>query len=276
MKKTTLFSAAAVLALAGPLVATASAQDRREQPAQDQYAAGRHAPQDGRDNSIRSSRDRREAWREDRQEARWDETRYNGYYDHDRWTYGPPPSDRYQRAGFALGYRPWAVGQSLGYYQTRFEAVSYRAQNLRRPSRGARWVRDDRGDFLLIGRDGRISHIAISGSRPTDRGQSWRDDRAEARWDDARHNGYYRNNQWRFGPPPRGHATNVTYGYQPWRRGERLGYYNGRYAEVDYRTNQHLRAPPRGHHWVRDDGGDYLLAAIAGGLIAEVILNSTR
>ena len=46
--------------------------------------------------------------------------------------------------------------------------------------------------------------------------------------------------------------------------------------QVDYRTNRSLRQPPRGYHWVRNDGGDYLLAAIAGGLIAQVILNSSR
>lgn len=49
-----------------------------------------------------------------------------------------------------------------------------------------------------------------------------------------------------------------------------------RAATVDSRTNRSLRQPPRGYRWVRNDGGDYLLAAIAGGLIAQVILNSSR
>jgi Ni/Co efflux regulator RcnB len=45
---------------------------------------------------------------------------------------------------------------------------------------------------------------------------------------------------------------------------------------VDYRSHDNLRPPPRGYHWVRNDSGDYLLAAIAGGLITAVILNNTR
>ena len=64
-------------------------------------------------------------------------------------------------------------------------------------------------------------------------------------------------------------------GYQPWERGQRLGYYNGRFQEVDYRQQQ-LRQPPRGYHWVQDDSGDYLLASVASGLIADVVLNNRR
>jgi Ni/Co efflux regulator RcnB len=272
MKISTLLSSAAALALAGPLVMPASAQAGRDGPSQRQY----ERPQETRADNDHRGRDRRESWREDRRDARWDEARHNGYYENNRWTYGPPPSDRYQRGGFSLGYRPWEVGQSLGYYQNRFERVDYRRQNLRRPGRGAHWVRDDRGDYLLVSRSGRITQVVVSGAQPRDRNQSWRDDRSDARWDNSRHNGYYRESRWTFGPPPSGQADNVTYGYQPWRRGERLGYYNGRYAEVDYRANQSLRAPPRGYHWVRSDGGDYLLVAIAGGLIAQVIMNSTN
>lgn len=291
MKKNTLFTAVAALALAGTFVASASAQgpgrdDRQGQyqgQNQGQYDGGRQSPQnDGARPTPQNQagpgdgayRDRRENWRESRAEARWDASRYNGYYENQRWFYGEPPADAYRRAGFSLGYRPWSVGQNLGYYNTRFQEVDYRRENLRPPARGSRWVRDDRGDYLLVMRDGRVMQVIVSGSQPRDRRQSWRD-RNDARWDDARHNGYYRNNQWTYGQPAPG-MTNVTLGYQPWQRGQRLGYYNGRYAEVDYRSNASLRAPPRGYHWVRNDSGDYLLAALAGGLIAEVILNSNR
>jgi Ni/Co efflux regulator RcnB len=128
--------------------------------------------------------------------------------------------------------------------------------------------RDDRNDNRDVRRDER-------GAR-----QAWRDDRHDARWDDSRHNGYYLNNRWHNGPPPARYGNDynrrhITLGYKPWQRGQHLGYYNNRYAEVDYRTS-HLNRPPRGYHWVRDDGGDYLLAAIAGGLIAQVIINSGR
>jgi len=82
---------------------------------------------------------------------------------------------------------------------------------------------------------------------------------------------------WRFGPPPTAQMgrKNVRLGYRPWAKGQRLGYYNSRYAEVDYQS-QHLRAPPRGYHWVRSDDGDFLLAAIVSGLIAQVIMNTGR
>jgi Ni/Co efflux regulator RcnB len=282
MKKNTLFTAVAVLALVGPLAAAPSyAQTRQrrdhagqhETPSQQAQAHDR-GNEDAR-GDARDHRERREAWRDDRQDARWDDSRYNGYYENNRWTYGQPSADRYQRPGFALGYRPWAVGQSLGHFNRRFQEVDYRRENLRRPTRGSRWVRDDRGDYLLVTRAGRITQVVISGNLPRDRNQNWREANANARWDDARHNGYYQNNRWTFGRPPAG-QRGVTLGYQPWRRGEHLGYYQGRYAEVDYRSNRSLRAPPRGQHWVRSDGGDYLLAAIAGGLIDQVILNGTR
>ncbi len=278
--KRSLLTAVAVLALAGPLaISSASAQPgqgRDDRPNYDGRPSYDGGPQQSRERDARDDdyRERREEWRDRRADAQWDESRYNGFYENDRWTYGQPSPDRYRQPGFSLGYRPWAVGMSLGYYNDRFQAVDYRQENLRRPARGLRWVRDDRGDFLLVSRSGRISQIIISGSQPRDRRQAWRDANAQARWDDARHNGYYSNNRWTYGQPPPG--ARVTLGYKPWQAGEQLGYYNGRYAVVDYRSHSGLRAPPRGHHWVRTDGGDYLLAAIAGGLIAQVVLSNTR
>ena len=282
-----LLAAVAAAALIGPMLVTpASAQGgpnaRYEQGQRDDDRRDddRRANDNDRrgDESGRGddARDRRENWRDDRRDTRWDEARHNGYYENDRWTYGQPSADRYGRVGFSLGYRPWAVGQNLGYYADRYQTVDYRTQQLRRPARGLRWVRDERGDYLLVNRSGRIMQIAISGREPRDRRQHWRDDRADANWDDRRHNGYYRNNQWTYGPPPAGRYQRgqVIYGYQPWQQGQRLGYYNGRYSEVDYRANRNLRQPPRGYHWVRNDSGDFLLAAIASGLIAQVILNS--
>jgi hypothetical protein len=41
---------------------------------------------------------------------------------------------------------------------------------------------------------------------------------------------------------------------------------------VDYRRN-HLRQPPRGYQWRQVDG-NYVLAAAAGGLIADMIVNA--
>ena len=58
-----------------------------------------------------------------------------------------------------------------------------------------------------------------------------------------------------------------------WRRGERVGYNDWNSARpVDYRQH-HLRKPPRGYEW-RESNGQYILAAVATGLIVSILLNS--
>jgi Ni/Co efflux regulator RcnB len=56
-------------------------------------------------------------------------------------------------------------------------------------------------------------------------------------------------------------------------RGQRLPdrYRNNQYVVSNWREHR-LRQPPRGYHWVQT-GGDYVLAAIATGLIADLIIN---
>jgi len=56
-----------------------------------------------------------------------------------------------------------------------------------------------------------------------------------------------------------------------WRRGGRVPneYRGNNYVVNDWRGHR-LQQPPRGYHWV-GVGGDYVLAAIAGGLIAQII-----
>lgn len=56
-----------------------------------------------------------------------------------------------------------------------------------------------------------------------------------------------------------------------WRRGGRVPneYRNNNYVVNDWRGHQ-LKQPPRGYQWV-GVGGDYVLAAIAGGLIAQIV-----
>jgi Ni/Co efflux regulator RcnB len=58
-----------------------------------------------------------------------------------------------------------------------------------------------------------------------------------------------------------------------YRRGDRLParYRNHQYVVNNYREH-HLRPPPRGYHWVQT-GSDYVLAAIATGVIADLIIN---
>jgi Ni/Co efflux regulator RcnB len=58
-----------------------------------------------------------------------------------------------------------------------------------------------------------------------------------------------------------------------WKKGGHIGRGDwGRGSRIDYRTH-HLKAPPRGYEW-REVDGDYVLAAVATGLIASVILAS--
>ena len=56
-------------------------------------------------------------------------------------------------------------------------------------------------------------------------------------------------------------------------RGARLpmAYRNRQYVVNDWRGH-HLSPPPRGHQWVQT-GADYVLVAIATGLIVQVLLN---
>jgi Ni/Co efflux regulator RcnB len=58
-----------------------------------------------------------------------------------------------------------------------------------------------------------------------------------------------------------------------WYRGQRLpNEYRDRQYVVDDWRSHHLSAPPRGYHWVQA-GGDYVLVAIATGIIASFLLN---
>lgn len=71
------------------------------------------------------------------------------------------------------------------------------------------------------------------------------------------------------GPP--GHAVRPMPPHR-WHRGERLPpAYRARYYVVDDWRGHRLNRPPRGYHWVQV-GADYVLIAIATGIIAQVLL----
>ena len=55
-------------------------------------------------------------------------------------------------------------------------------------------------------------------------------------------------------------------------RGDRLPerYRQKNYVVSDWRQHN-LRAPSRGHHWVRDDNNQYFLVAITSGIIANIM-----
>jgi Ni/Co efflux regulator RcnB len=56
-------------------------------------------------------------------------------------------------------------------------------------------------------------------------------------------------------------------------RGDRLPFeYRHRNYVVDDWRGHRLSAPPRGYHWVQS-GGDYILVAIATGIILQILLN---
>lgn len=95
-------------------------------------------------------------------------------------------------------------------------------------------------------------------------------------WDRSRDNGYMLNGRWYFGPPPSYVVSRQGFepGWHQWRRGDRLpSYYRTQYREVDYRV-YHLRPPPRGYHYVRDDRGNLILVGIATGVILSLILSN--
>ncbi|MBI5279250.1 MAG: RcnB family protein [Burkholderiales bacterium] len=86
------------------------------------------------------------------------------------------------------------------------------------------------------------------------------------------YNDSYYNNSYYPAPAPR-----YSYNYvQP-------SYYIGGYVPSTYRQHNYyvndwqgygLYQPPYGHQWVRTDTGDYLLMALATGIIASLILNA--
>lgn len=130
------------------------------------------------------------------------------------------------------------------------------------PRRGDRYDRYDRHDRDYDRRDERRAYR-----------EGYRDGH---RFDRGRHNGYYLGRNWYYGPPPAAYYARNDFraDYRAWRRGDRLpAYYRDHYRPVDYRYH-HLRAPPRGAHWVRDDRGDYLLVGIATGVILGLALSN--
>lgn len=119
-----------------------------------------------------------------------------------------------------------------------------------------------------------------AGDRDDRRGHHGWDDRGRGhdrdRRDDRRHYsaGYregYRDARRHDRRHDRHHDRHPPHG---WARGHdyRRGYRGPVYVVNDYHRYD-LRRPPRGHHWVRDDRGNYLLVAVATGIIADLLLH---
>lgn len=77
----------------------------------------------------------------------------------------------------------------------------------------------------------------------------------------------------RRGQPDRAHMDERGAGpNHEFRRGQRLPpEYRGHQYVVDNWRDHHLSAPPRGYHWVQT-GADYVLVAVATGVILNMIL----
>lgn len=100
--------------------------------------------------------------------------------------------------------------------------------------------------------------------------RDWRDDRRHYNagyregYRDARHN-----DRRYYAPPPR--VVYRPYGFE---RGYRYNnYYGGPVYVVNDYDRYHLRRPPHGHRWIRDDRGNLLMVAIATGIIADLLLH---
>jgi Ni/Co efflux regulator RcnB len=105
------------------------------------------------------------------------------------------------------------------------------------------------------------------GNRDRDRNDGRQSDRRDAR--DNRHDNRdfgRRHNEERN----KGRGVGPNYEYY---RGDRLPIeYRHRNYVVDDWRGHHLSAPPRGYQWVQS-GSDYILVAIATGIILQLLLN---
>lgn len=124
---------------------------------------------------------------------------------------------------------------------------------------GQEWRRDRdrRGEYRRDGR--RADH---------------RHDRRHDRRDDRRYDRRHGRRDVVYVPRPVVvHHPGAYRGPPPWARGRHYRHtgYAPTYVVNDY-GHYGLRHPPRGYHWRRSDAGDFLMVAIATGIIADVIL----
>ena len=62
-------------------------------------------------------------------------------------------------------------------------------------------------------------------------------------------------------------ATRPQAKKQQWKKGAK---YSGKGTRVSDHRRHNLKSPPKGHRWVRD-GNDFLLVAVATGVIASIV-----
>jgi Ni/Co efflux regulator RcnB len=142
-----------------------------------------------------------------------------------------------------------AIAQDRGYRDDRSQERSYR------DDRAQEQRREYRQDVRNEQREERHEARREYRDNQRDARRDYRDDRRDDRGD-------YRHGNRGAGP------RHDLYS------GQRLpsNYQNRQYVVDNWRSHR-LSAPPRGHHWVQV-GNDYVLAAIATGVIASVFLGN--
>jgi len=139
MKRTIIAAVAALVAASPIAAATASAQN---------YRGDHDGNYDGRRDNDRN--DRRDNDRRDNR--RWDQGRDNGFYLNGRFYYGQPNYAQMQRRDFRPGWQQWRRGERLpSFARARYRELDWRREHFRAPPRGYHYVRDDRGQVLLVG-----------------------------------------------------------------------------------------------------------------------------
>ena len=141
MKRYATLALAALIG-AAPLAATsASAQD---------FRGGRDGRYDNDRGRDRNDHDRRRD--NDRRGERWNQRQHNGFYLGRRFYYGEPSWAQMQRRDYRAGWQQWRRGDRLPYYaRAHYREVDWRREHFRAPPRGYHYVRDDRGEVLLVG-----------------------------------------------------------------------------------------------------------------------------
>lgn len=140
MKKPLKTLALSALVMVGPLsmAGAASAQTRRDVREQRQ--------------DVRDARQNLREQRQDlRQAQRWNQRQHNGYYSGGRFYYGQPSAAIQRRGDYRPAYQQWRRGDRLPTYaRTQYREIDWRRERLREPPRGYHYVRDDRGEVLLV------------------------------------------------------------------------------------------------------------------------------
>lgn len=158
MNRIVVGTVAALLAVG--TVAPAFADDHRHDRRHDrrEHRDDRREWRDDR----REWRDDRREWRDDRREARHDRR----YHNHGYYRPAPPPRVVYRPAPRPVYGYGWQRGHRYrDYYGGPVYVVNdYSRYSVRRPPYGHHWIRDDRGNLLLVAiATGIIADFVING-----------------------------------------------------------------------------------------------------------------